>query len=328
MVDYRIPVTIITGFLGAGKTTLLNKLIAQNKFKKFAIIENEFGEINIDSDLIVNVDNNNIFELSNGCICCSLNDDLLGVLNNLLDSEKPFHHLIIETTGIADPSSVIYPFISDYDIQQQFRLDGVVCLVDAVNISDILKAEQEATKQIALADIIILNKKSDVSAEFLQNVKSEIFSINQFSEVIETDFAELRDKNILDLQVMTPEGVAEYVEKVKSVNNANKSFFKHIQNVQAHSFVIDGEIDYDNFSRWVDFFMLLNQNTLYRIKGILAFEGSKQKMIAQSVKTSFLMTEGELWDDNEIKKSQIVIIGKNLDKAKIEENLKQLVVLK
>ena len=128
----KIPVGIITGFLGAGKTTLLNNLIREYPGKRFAIIENEFGEIGLDSELVLNVDNSNIFELSNGCICCSLNEDLAGLLKDLLQTGRPFDYLLIETTGIADPSSVVQPFFSDPDIRTTFTVDSVICLVDAL----------------------------------------------------------------------------------------------------------------------------------------------------------------------------------------------------
>ena len=326
MQDHRIPVTIITGFLGAGKTTLLNKLIARYPEKKFAIIENEFGEINIDSDLVIGVDDNNIFEMSNGCICCSLNDDLYKVLDKLLNSEKPFNHLIIESTGIADPVSIIHPFIVDYEIQLQFRLDGLVCLVDVENISEVMKEEQESIKQIALADVILLNKKSAVKESYFNEVKNAVTEINAFADLIETDFADFGNYNILNINAMTPQNTSDYVSKVFTINQTLKHDKMHSQAIHAHSFSIDGEMDYERFSLWMDYFLTFNQNAVYRIKGILCFSEVPMKMIAQSVKTSFLMMEGELWNEGEPRKSEIVFIGKYLDGEVIEENLRSFVI--
>ena len=129
----KIPVTIITGFLGAGKTTLINNLIKKHPDKKFAIIENEFGEIGLDGSFIIGADEN-IFELSNGCICCSLNTDFYELINKLQTGGYDFNHLLIETTGIADPTSIVNAFLSDYEIIERFTIDSVICLADAVNI--------------------------------------------------------------------------------------------------------------------------------------------------------------------------------------------------
>lgn len=326
MEDYRIPVTILTGFLGAGKTTLLNKLIKEYPEKKFAIIENEFGEVNIDSDLVIGVEENNIFEMSNGCICCTLNDDLYKVLDNLLNSEKPFNHLIIESTGIADPTSIIHPFIVDYEIQLQFRLDSLICLVDSELIMDIIKDEQEALKQIALADVIILNKKGNVSAEFFAEVKNEVTSINTLAEIIETDFAEFKGNDLLNKQVLTPQNINEFFKKVFAVKPENKLSDLHSKSMHAHSFIIEGEMDYERFSLWMDYFLTFNQNSIYRIKGIFCFAEVPTKMIAQSVKTSFLMMEGEYWTNEEKRESKVVFIGKYLDAEVIEENLRSFLI--
>ena len=145
----RIPVTIITGFLGVGKISLLNNLIRKHPEKKFAIIENEFGETGIDGGLIAAA-SEAIFELNNGCICCTLGDDFIFTLENLLGSSCDFNHLLVETTGIADPSAIVDAFISGSTIQQKFRIDSVVCVADAVNMEDLFDEQPEVRKQIAL----------------------------------------------------------------------------------------------------------------------------------------------------------------------------------
>ena len=161
----KIPVTILTGFLGAGKTTLLNNIITKYSAKKFAVIENEFGEIGIDGGLIVgNIES--MYELSNGCICCNLSEGLTNTLNNLLTSKYQFDNLLIETTGIADPSGVIDNFMAYEEIYKKFIVDSVICLADAQTYEESAEEQPEVHRQLAVADIIILNKIEDVTPEY------------------------------------------------------------------------------------------------------------------------------------------------------------------
>ena len=323
IVDHRIPVTILTGYLGAGKTTLLNHLIQQHPGKKFAIIENEFGDIGIDSELVVGLDGNNIFELSNGCICCTLNDDLYKVLNRLLNSSKPFNHLFIETTGIADPSSVIQPFLADLDIQMQFRMDGVICLADCRLIEDILKDEPEPTKQLALADLVVINKVSEVTEQYKQEVTGLINQINPHAIKLYTDFARTEYPEILNLNAFNPDNIEEQSKNIVAQDHTHSP---HGQAIKAHSFIIKGNLDFDKFSLFMDYFLTFNQNSIYRIKGIMSFNEVPHRMVAQSVKTMFLMTDGKPWKNYEIRESRIVFIGKYLDAEVIKENLDSMLV--
>jgi len=193
----RLPVTIITGFLGAGKTSLLNQLIKKHPEKKFAIIENEFGETGIDGGLIAAA-SDAIFELNNGCICCSLGDDFLQTLENLLGSSYEFNHLLIETTGIADPSAIIDAFISGSTIQQKFRIDSVVCVADAVNMEDLIDTQPEIRKQIALADLLLINKTDSVPVDYLPELTSVIRGINPLATIYPTTFGQIAELEVLD----------------------------------------------------------------------------------------------------------------------------------
>jgi len=197
MDDNRIPVTIITGFLGAGKTTLLNNLIKKHKEKKFAIIENEFGEIGIDGGLIVGA-GENIFELANGCICCSLNDDFYKTINQLMDGQYVFNHLLIETTGIADPDTIIKAFIAVEDIQMQFVLDSVICLADAINMEDLIDEQPELRKQLALSDIVLLNKTDGIQLDYAHELTRLISEINPTAQVFPVVHANISEIDILD----------------------------------------------------------------------------------------------------------------------------------
>ena len=176
------PVTILTGFLGAGKTTFLNQAISERPEIRYAIVENEFGKEGIDGELIIKPDNE-IFELNNGCLCCSLNDGIYDILNELSLKTDQFDELIIETTGIADPAAVASPFFSHSEIKKDFPVKRVICLVDTELIEDQLIETDEAIKQIAFSDIILLNKTSNVNPEYLTKIEEKLLGINPFLKV-------------------------------------------------------------------------------------------------------------------------------------------------
>jgi len=314
--DSRIPVTIITGFLGAGKTTLLNHLIKQYPEKKFAVIENEFGEINIDSQLIVSSDNN-IYELSNGCICCALNEDLVNLLYELLESKKNFNHLIIETTGMADPGAVALNFISDFGVQQKYRLDGIVTLADAVNLEKELEETEEAAKQLAIADLIVLNKISSVNDETLERVKQKIKNINHAATMLTCDQAAVKE-NILNLKAFS----AGFVLATNFENYEPEPILKAGLNkththseVNSISIVKPGVLNPVIFDNWIT--LMLFSSTLFRIKGVLNMIGFDRKFIFQAVGSQFVSELGPEWGSEE-RVNKLVFIGKKLDKKLIE----------
>ncbi|MDA9555128.1 GTP-binding protein [Pelobium sp.] len=319
-----VPVTILTGFLGAGKTTLLNHIINKNPDKKFAIIENEFGEINIDSELVVRTDEN-IFELSNGCICCSLNGDLFEVLNKLVTSKYNYDHLIIETTGIADPSAVAATFLTDYNIQTAFKLDAVICLVDAKNVLDILGIEEEANKQIAYADYIIFNKCNDVDAATLKEIESTIKKINPFASQSFVDFGKANANEILQLKAYDKEQVQF---KLGYSTNKQQNIFgiqaevKH-QGIVSQSFIFEQSFDLIKLRHYLTVVLFIQGASFYRIKGILNIEGLSRKLIIQSVKGSPIFTDGDEWKADEKRETRIVFIGKNLKREILEKGMKQ-----
>lgn len=317
VVDTRIPVTIVTGFLGAGKTTLLNHLIKEYPKKKFAVIENEFGEINIDSQLIVSADSN-IFELSNGCICCVLNDDLVNLLYELLDSGKEFNHLIIETTGMADPGAVALNFISDFGIQQKYRLDAIIALADAVNLKKELAETEEAAKQLAIADHILLNKISSVEQEELEEIKNIVRGINHTASLTLCDYAAPKGVDILQLKAFS----AKFVLATDFENYEAPSIMKGLQKEHVHtdvtsvSVVLKGKLHPIIFDNWIT--LMLFSSTIFRIKGVLNMQGFDRKFIFQSVGSQFVSELGPEWE-NEDRINKMVFIGKKLDRKVIEE---------
>jgi G3E family GTPase len=320
----QVPVTILTGFLGAGKTTLLNHIIKENPNTKFVIIENEFGEINIDSELVIKTDEN-IFELSNGCICCSLNGDLFEVLNKLVTGSYDYDHLIIETTGIADPSAVAATFMTDYNVQTAFKLDGTVCLVDVKNVLDVLGVDEEANKQIAFSDYIVFNKCEDYDKEYINNIKEIINKINPFADFQFIDYAKADTKQLLNLKSY---------EKVKNpfrislgkTNLSNSLFIKsenHHHDITSHSFIFDKSFDLIKLRHYLTVILFIQGGSFYRIKGILNIEGLPKKLIIQSVKSSPVFIDGEEWQPDEIRETKIVFIGKKLKRDILEKGMKQ-----
>ncbi len=332
--DNRIPVTIITGFLGAGKTTLLNQLIKDNPNKKFAIIENEFGEIGIDGGLIVGNDEN-IFELSNGCICCSLSDGFYETIKKLLGSPYQFDHLLVETTGIADPDSIIKAFLSSEAIQLNFRIDSVICLADCENMEDLMDEQTEVRKQLALADVVLLNKVDTVQQEYLTELENVIGSINPMATIYPVKFAKVEAVDILDLKAFS----AKTIEKsTLSFHNlsvfgesiVNQSSFltksadeRHKHDIKSLGLIIPGSFDSDKFNLWMQNFLFFNQDTVFRVKGIVSFIDLPEKQIFQAVRSNYMLESGAAWGE-ETRFSKLVFIGKKLDHDKLEDNLYQL----
>lgn len=317
-------VTILTGFLGAGKTTFLNHIIKENPNKKFAIIENEFGEINIDSALVINTDEN-IFELSNGCICCSINGDLSDLLNKLVTGSYDFDHLIIETTGIADPSAVAAVFMTDFNIQTVFKLDGVICLVDTLNILDVLGVEEEASKQIAFADYIIFNKSSETDQVLKKEVQEKITGLNPFANFNFTDFGNVATAQLLNLNAYDKSVVKFRLgfssPNEKSIININKEAHHH--DIVSQSFIFKESFDLLKLRHYLTVMLFVQGAFFYRIKGILNIEGFNRQLIIQSVKGAPVFTDGDIWPNDSERETRIVFIGKKLRREILEKGLKQ-----
>src|ERR1700726_897295 len=197
LTSQKIPVTVLTGYLGAGKTTLLNRILSENHGKKYAVIVNEFGEIGIDNDLIIGADEE-VFEMNNGCICCTVRGDLVRILDGLMKRKGKFDAIIVETTGLADPAPVAQTFFVDEDVQKNARLDAVVTVADAKWLSDRLKDAPEAKNQIAFADVIVLNKTDLVSKAELAEVEARIRAINPYAKLHRTERCQVALSDVLE----------------------------------------------------------------------------------------------------------------------------------
>ena len=192
----KIPVTVLTGYLGAGKTTLLNRILSEPHGKKYAVIVNEFGEIGIDNDLVVGADEE-VFEMNNGCICCTVRGDLVRILDGLMRRKGKFDAIIVETTGLADPAPVAQTFFVDENVGRRTRLDAVVTVADAKWLKDRLKDAPEAKNQIAFADVILINKTDLVSPEELTEVEARIRAINPYARLHKTQRAQIALNEVL-----------------------------------------------------------------------------------------------------------------------------------
>ena len=194
----KVPVTVLTGFLGSGKTTLLNRILSENHGKRIAVIENEFGEIGIDQALVINADEE-IFEMNNGCICCTVRGDLIRILGNLMKRRDKFDHILVETTGMADPGPVAQTFFVDDEMREMFKLDGIVTMVDAKHVWLHIDESSECKEQIAFGDVIVLNKADLVTPEQLDQVEKRIRSMNALARVHRSVAADVPVPAVLDV---------------------------------------------------------------------------------------------------------------------------------
>lgn len=328
-------VTLLTGFLGAGKTTFLNAALKQKSSTRFAIIENEFGEEDIDSELIIKADDD-LFSLNNGCLCCTLNDNLYDLLNELYDKRDTFDELIIETTGIADPAGVAVPFMSDPSIAKTFDLKRVVCLVDAELVEDQLRDTTEAIKQISFSDVILINKTDNVAPDYVQQIKTILEGLNPFAKIlighknaypIDEIFALERDQDFKNEP--KKEAKAHTCSHDHKHDHTCAHDHDHKHDHHAHgdivslSFRFDEPFDLRELNHRLTVFLLFQAKDVYRVKGIVYSNEHSKKLIVQSVGKSLAIEPGREWEPNEPKISRIVFIGKLLKPAGFEKMLRQ-----
>ena len=204
----KVPVSILTGFLGSGKTTLLNRILSEEHGKRIAVIENEYGEVGIDNALVINADEE-IFEMSNGCICCTVRGDLIRVLGNLMKRRDKFDYVLVETTGLADPGPVAQTFFMDDEIRAEFALDGIVTLVDAAHIEQQIGRSDESTEQVAFADILVLNKTDLVDGETLDRLEARLREMNRMARVVRSERANVPVDTVLNLDAFNLDEVLE-----------------------------------------------------------------------------------------------------------------------
>jgi G3E family GTPase len=315
--DRRIPVTILTGFLGSGKTTLLNRILKEHHGRRIAVIENEFGEAGIDSDLLVQSEEQ-IVEMNNGCICCTVRDDLVRILKTLLMRADEFERIVIETTGLADPGPVIQTFIAEPTIQLAYRLDSVVTLVDAVHAPIQLEAQHEAREQIAFADRIFITKGDIAGPAQVEAVKSLIRDINPRTPVEEAHFGNVPIDHVLDLHGFDLDAILEMEPGFLEEED-------HHHHSDIASFVLRERypLNPEKLEIWLSVLGSNFGRDLLRYKGVLNISGNPKRVVFQGVHMLMGATDGAPWEDDEPRDSVLVFIGRRLPRDIFEEGFRK-----
>ncbi|BCG91558.1 CobW family GTP-binding protein [Mesorhizobium sp. 131-2-1] len=338
----QIPVTVLTGYLGAGKTTLLNRILSENHGKRYAVIVNEFGEIGIDNDLIVESDEE-IYEMNNGCVCCTVRGDLIRVVEGLMRRPGRFDAIVVETTGLADPVPVAQTFFMDDDVRSKTKLDAVVALVDAKHLPLRLKDSKEAEDQIAFADVVVLNKTDLVTPDELAKVEATIRAINPAARIHRTQRAgvaltEVLDRGAFDL-ARALENDPHFLEAHDHDHDHDHHDHDHhdhdghdhhhhdhahpsdIHDVTVQSVSLrGGEMDPKKFFPWIEKITQMEGPNILRLKGIIALKGDDERYVIQGV---HMIIEGDhqrAWKEGEKHESRLVFIGRELDAERLRKS--------
>ena len=305
----QVPVTVLTGYLGAGKTTLLNRILTEQHGRKYAVVINEFGELGVDNDLVVDTDEE-VFEMNNGCICCTVRGDLIRIVGGLMKRRDKFDGIIIETTGLANPAPVAQTFFVDEGVRAKTRLDAIVTVVDAKHLPARLADSHEAADQIAFADVIVLNKTDLVSAEELAAVETQIRAINRYATIHRTERAALPIDQVLGRGAFDLTRVLEMVPDFLDGENEHE----HDDDVTSVSFEAERPIDPERFNAWIGLLLQDKGPDLLRTKGILSYKGEDRRFAFQAV---HMIADGDFvapWKDGEKRSSKIVFIGRDLNR--------------
>ena len=334
----QTPVTVLTGYLGAGKTTLLNRILSEDHGKRYAVIVNEFGEIGIDNDLIVGSDEE-VYEMNNGCVCCTVRGDLIRVVSGLMKRKGGFDAIVIETTGLADPGPVAQTFFVDEDVRAKTRLDSVTTVVDAKHVLARLEDSREAREQIAFADQIVLNKTDLVTEAELAEVEARLRRLNPLAPIHRAQRSNVPLnavlgrggfdlERILDLEpeFLNPgHGEAGHVHDEHCAEDHDHAGHDHgghkhvIDDIKGVSLRLDRPMDGEKATRWLNELLQTKGPDILRAKGILDVKGEDRRLVFQAV---HMILEGDFqrpWKTGEARSSRMVFIGRDLDEAALRQ---------
>jgi G3E family GTPase len=312
MSDSQIPVTVLTGYLGAGKTTLLNRILSENHGRKFAVVINEFGELGVDNDLVVDADEE-VFEMNNGCICCTVRGDLIRIIGGLMKRRGRFDGIIVETTGLADPAPVAQTFFVDDDVKRATRLDAIVTVVDAKHLPARLKDSSEAQEQIAFADIIVLNKMDLVTEAEAAEVEKLIKAINPYAEIRRATKSDVPLDAVIGRDAFNLQRILEKEPDFLSGEDDHE----HDSQVNSISFEVSRPIDAEKFNAWISQLLQTKGQDLLRTKGILHYAGDNRRFAFQAV---HMIADGDYIGEakeGDPRKSKIVFIGRDLNRPQL-----------
>ena len=338
----KIPVTVLTGYLGAGKTTLLNRILSEPHGKKYAVIVNEFGEIGIDNELVVNADEE-VFEMNNGCICCTVRGDLVRIIDGLMRRKGKFDAIIVETTGLADPAPVAQTFFMDENVGAKTRLDAVVTVADAKWLKDRLKDAPEAKNQIAFADVILINKTDLVTPAELTEVEARIRAINPYARLHRTERSKIALNEVLGRNAFDLDRILDIEPEFLTADEHDHDHHHdhdhghdhhhhhgglkhyHDEDMQSISLKSDKPLDADKFFPWVQDLVQTEGKDILRSKGILSFKDDPERFVFQGVHMILDGDHQRKWKDGEERLSRIVFIGRHLPEDKIRKGFESCI---
>lgn len=320
----KIPVTILTGYLGAGKTTLLNRILAEKHHQKIAVIVNEYGEVGIDNQLVVDADEE-ILEMNNGCICCTVRGDLIRILRTLVFSMEQgkvkFDRVLIETTGLADPAPVARTFFMDELLSEKFEVDSIVTVVDSKHITRHLDGYDEAQEQIAFADVIILNKTDLVSNDDLQSLERRLTNLNPTAKRLYAQNCNINLRDILGINTFDVNRKLEIDPHFLEDHHHHD----HDDKVSSIAFRENKPLDLEKVDQWMSYLVQKKGEDLLRYKGILHIIGMEKRVVFQGLHMLFSGYPDRKWKENETRLSELVFIGKDLNKEELEQQFKNCI---